>query len=52
MSHYTTSSLEEDESDAIEGHLHWMSVYRYICSALLMALITAGIAVTAYYSYI
>lgn len=50
MGHYITNSLEEGEWIIFQGHLHWISVYQYIFSALLLLLMTIGLLVYGYYT--
>lgn len=50
MGHYITNSLEEGEQIVFQGHLHWTSVYQYIFSALLLALMAIGLLVAGYYT--
>lgn len=45
MSHYITNNLEDGELIVFHGRLHWISVYQYIFSALLMLLIVIGLLV-------
>ena len=50
MPHYITNSLEEGEKIVFQGHLHWTSVYQYIFSALLLALMAIGLLAAGYYT--
>ena len=50
MAHYITSSLEEGEHVVLRGRLHWVSVFRYIASALLLMAAGIGVAVWGYLS--
>lgn len=50
MGHYITNSLETGEQIVFQGHLHWTSVYQYLFSALLMMVMSVGLAVAGYYT--
>lgn len=50
MAHYITDSLEDDEQIVLQGHLHWVSVFKYIISAILVLLIAIGVLVAGYFT--
>lgn len=40
MSNYITSSLEEGETIVLQGHLHWLTIFRYLAACFLGILLS------------